>query len=304
MAGVDVLSTAMNGGNAQFIAQLYAKWVAAPATVDPDFASLFAALDDDARSVLTDASGASWAPQPASFETTTTIASGTAVKPAPATADTRAATLDSLRALMLIRAYRVRGHLQADLDPLGLKQPGHHPELDPKTYGFTDADMNRPIFIDNVLGRETATLNEIIAILRDSYCGAIGLEYMHIQDPEQKAWVQKHFEGAPWRTAYDKDGKLKILRQLTEADSFETFCQRRYVGTKRFGLEGGESTIPALHAIIETAAARHGRCRAPAVAAARCKPGRVHIECNTPGCRWNGPWPAPNRNPDADRCCA
>ncbi|UNC15131.1 2-oxoglutarate dehydrogenase E1 component [Acidiphilium multivorum] len=249
MAGVDILATAMNGGNAAFIANLYAKWVEAPDSVDPDFASLFAALGDDARSVLGDAAGASWAPRPISFERP--AAPAEAGKGAPLS---RQGTIDSIRALMFIRAYRVRGHLEADLDPLGLRQPGHHPELDPASYGFTEADMDRPIFIDMVLGRETATMREIIAILRESYCGKIGVEFMHIQDPEQKSWIQRRVEGAPWRTALDKEGKRRVLTHLTEAEGFETFCQRRYVGTKRFGLEGGESTIPALHAIIETAA--------------------------------------------------
>jgi len=250
MAGIDILSTAMNGANAQFIAQLYAKWVSAPNSVDPDFAALFASLNDDAKSILTDASGASWAPQPIGFEPE-------AAKPAKTQAaptETRAATLDSIRALMLIRAYRVRGHLEAQLDPLGLKRFGHHAELDPATYRFTEADMDRPIFIDGVLGRETATLREITAILRASYCGVVAVEFMHIQDPAQKSWIQRRIEGAPWTKAFNPEQKAKILRQLTEADSFENFCQRRYVGTKRFGLEGGESTIPALHAIIETAA--------------------------------------------------
>ena len=256
MAGVDVIATAMNGANAQFIAQLYAKWVEAPGSVDPDFAALFAALDDDARAILTDATGASWAPRPSVFETVSTEAAPK--QPAsPAPAETHAAILDSIRALMLIRAYRVRGHLEARLDPLGLKQKGYHIELDPASYGFTEAeDMDRPIFLDGVLGFDTATLREVMASLRQSYCGEIGVEFMHIQDPVQKSWIQRRIEGAPWLTAYDKKAKTKILKQLTEADSFETFCQKRFVGTKRFGLEGGESSIPALHAIIEAASAK------------------------------------------------
>ncbi|OYV26054.1 MAG: 2-oxoglutarate dehydrogenase E1 component [Acidocella sp. 20-63-7] len=169
-------------------------------------------------------------------------------------AETRAATLDSIRALMMVRVYRVRGHLEAQLDPLSLRQPGHHVELDPASYGFGPDDFDRPIFIDGVLGRETATVREILAVLRASYCGQIGVEFMHIQDPAQKSWIQQRIEGAPWLSAFKPEQKATILRQLTEADSFENFCQRRYVGTKRFGLEGGESTIPALHAIIETAA--------------------------------------------------
>ena len=111
-----------------------------------------------------------------------------------------------------------------------------------------------------MLGRESATIREIIGIVRASYCGPIGVEFMHIQDPEQKAWIQRRIEGAPWTTGFDAAAKRTILQQLTEAEGFEAFCQRRYVGTKRFGLEGGEVTIPALHAIIDTAA-RGGRGR-------------------------------------------
>src|SRR3546814_7993358 len=101
----------------------------------------------------------------------------------------RAATLAAIRALMLILAYRVRGHLDADLDPLGLKAIEPHPELDPKSYGFTEADMDRPIFIDKVLGLEVASLRKIVEVVRATYCGPIGIEFMHIQDPAQKAWI-------------------------------------------------------------------------------------------------------------------
>ena len=257
MAGVDILASAFSGANAAFISDLYARWVERPDAVDPSFSTLFGALNDEARAVLSDAEGASWAPRTISFEDT---AYPPAVKPAPpvaapSLAQARSTTLDSLRALMLIRAYRVRGHLEATLDPLGLVVPRVHPELDAKSYGFTDADMDRPIFIDGVLGLETATLREITAILRATYCGSVAVEFMHIQDPDQKSWIQRRVEGAPWNKMFDVAGKTKILTELTEAEGFETFCQRRYVGTKRFGLEGGEITIPALHEIIEVCAA-------------------------------------------------
>ncbi len=260
MPGVDLLASAFNGANAAFIADLYARWVTNPASVDASFAELFAALNDEARSILEDASGASWAPRRfdvAEPEPAKPAAKGgkDAGKPGLSAEQLRAATLDSIRALMFIRAYRVRGHLEARLDPLGLVVPKAHAELDPASYGFTEADLDRPIFIDNVLGRETATLREILAILRASYCGSIGVEFMHIQDPDQKSWIQRRIEGAPWVGALDKGGKATLLRQLTEAEGFEAFCQKRYVGTKRFGLEGGEVTIPALHAMIEVAAA-------------------------------------------------
>ena len=256
MPGVDVIASAFNGANAAFIADLYARWVNDPGSVDPSFAELFGALNDEARGVLEDASGASWAPRTYSVaepEAAKPAAKGTAGGFTPE--QVRAAALDSLRALMLIRAYRVRGHLEATLDPLGLQKPKPHPELDPTAYGFGPEDRDRPIFIDGVLGRETATVKEIIQIVRASYCGPIGVEFMHIQDPEQKTWIQRRIEGAPWSKGFDAGTKRTILQQLTEAEGFEAFCQKRYVGTKRFGLEGGEVTIPALHAIIETAAA-------------------------------------------------
>jgi 2-oxoglutarate dehydrogenase E1 component len=261
MAGVDILASAFNGANAAFIADLYARWAQNPGSVDPSFADLFAALNDEARSVLTDATGASWAPRdyafgdgeapPRSAETSRLVE-----RRAPPSLDSvRAATIDSIRALMMIRVYRVRGHLEAKLDPLGLQKPKTHPELDPRNYGFTQADWDRPIFIDRVLGRESATLREIVDVLRQSYCGPIGVEFMHIQDPEQKAWIQRRIEGAPWVGAFDAAAKRTILQQLTEAEGLEAFCQKRFVGTKRFGLEGGEVTIPALHTIIESVVA-------------------------------------------------
>ncbi|HTB46543.1 MAG TPA: 2-oxoglutarate dehydrogenase E1 component [Acetobacteraceae bacterium] len=268
MAGVDVLASAFSGANAGFLGEQYARWATDPGSVDPTFAELFGTLNDDARAVLEDATGASWAPHYIeASEPEPRADSATPPRPQPRTAaapgaavlsheQIRAATIASLRALMLIRSYRVRGHLEARLDPLGLVVPRSHPELDPRTYGFTDADLDKPIFIDNVLGRDTATLREIVQILRDTYCGSIGVEFMHIQDPDQKSWIQRKVEGAPWRTAFDATAKRRILQQLTEAEGFEAFCQKRYTTTKRFGLDGGEITIPATHTIIETVAAQ------------------------------------------------
>ena len=262
MAGMDILASAFNGANAAFLADLYARWASNPSSVDPSFADLFAAMNDEARAVLEDASGASWSPRPPFAEEEAPApkaAGGPASKTAAGggmdAAQVRAETVASLRALMLIRSYRVRGHLEASLDPLGITKPAPHAELDPASYGFGPADMDKPIFIDNVLGRETATLREIMSILRQTYCGPIGVEFMHIQDPDQKSWIQRKVEGAPWLNFLNADEKRTILHRLTEAEGFEAFCQKRYVTTKRFGLEGGEVTIPALHAMIETAAA-------------------------------------------------
>jgi 2-oxoglutarate dehydrogenase E1 component len=254
MAGVDILATAMTGANAAFLADLYARWAERPDSVDPSFADLFAALDDDARAVLGDAMGASWAPRPRGGFAPVPEAPAKGKAAAADPEAIRRAQMDSIRALMLIRSYRVRGHLEAQLDPLGLQQIKPHPELDPANWGFTEADLDRPIFINGVLGLDTATVREIMAVLRATYCGPIGVEFMHIQDPDQKSWIQHRMEGAPWTSAFDTAAKRVILEQLTEAEGFEAFCAKKYVSTKRFGLEGGETTIPALETVIETAA--------------------------------------------------
>jgi 2-oxoglutarate dehydrogenase E1 component len=160
-------------------------------------------------------------------------------------------TQDSIRALMLIRAYRVMGHLVADLDPLGISERKVHKELRPETYGFTEADLDRPIFIDKVLGLETATVRQILRILRRTYCRKIGVEFMHIMSPAQKSWIQERIEGEEKDIRFTKEGKKAILNKLLEAEIFEQFCHTRYTGTKRFGLEGGESMVPALEQIIK-----------------------------------------------------
>ncbi len=161
------------------------------------------------------------------------------------------ATRDSVRALMMIRAYRMRGHLHANLDPLGIEPRKDHEELHPSTYGFTDADWDRKIFIDNVLGLESATIREMMAILQRTYCSTIGYEFMHISDPAEKGWLQERIEGPDKEITFTKEGKRAILQKLVEGEGFEKFLDVKYTGTKRFGLDGGESLIPALEQIIK-----------------------------------------------------
>ena len=152
---------------------------------------------------------------------------------------------------MLIRAYRARGHFHANLDPLGLEQPKNEEELDPRTYGFTDADLDRKIFLDKVLGLEFATMREIVAILQRTYCQTLGIEFLHISDGAQKGWIQERIEGPDKEITFTREGKRAILNKLVEAEGFEKFCDLKFTGTKRFGLDGGESMIPALEQIIK-----------------------------------------------------
>ena len=161
------------------------------------------------------------------------------------------AVLDSVRALMLIRAYRIRGHLAADLDPLNILKNDTHPELQPANYGFHESDMDRLIYIDNVLGLELATMREIVDIVKRTYCGTFALQYMHISNPSESQWLKERIEGYGKEINFTKRGRKAILNKLVEAEGFEKFLHVKYMGTKRFGLDGGESLIPAMEQIIK-----------------------------------------------------
>jgi 2-oxoglutarate dehydrogenase E1 component len=165
--------------------------------------------------------------------------------------DVHKAVKDSIAAIMLIRAYRMRGHLAADLDPLKLTSFGEQPELSPATYGFTDDDLDREIFINGYLGLETATVRQMLDILKRTYCSTFGVEFQHISNPEEKAWLQERIEGPDKEIAFSKEGKIAILKKIIETGAFENFLHKRYPGTKRFGIDGGESLIPALEQIIK-----------------------------------------------------
>ena len=261
------------GANAPFIEQQYARFTENPGSVDPDWRAFFASLGDRDESIRHSNEGPSWQqpswPQPENGEWTSALTSDWGDKvdgeviAQKITAKAveggvelsqeqlRSATLDSIRALMLIRAYRIRGHLKADLDPLKLSPPADHPELDPTTYGFTPDNWHRPIFIDHVLGLETATIAEILGILSRTYSSTIGVEFMHITDPEQKAWLQERIEGPGKEISFTPEGKKAILHKLIESEHFERFLHVKYTGTKRFGLDGGEALIPAMEQIIK-----------------------------------------------------
>jgi 2-oxoglutarate dehydrogenase E1 component len=163
-------------------------------------------------------------------------------------------TLREVRVQELINMYRVRGHLNAHLDPLDAEPPALHPELDIANYGLSIWDLGRTFLTDGLAGREHATLQEILTILRDAYCRTLGIEYMHIQDPVQKRWIQSRVEGAS--TAISVEEQHRLLDRLNAAEVFERFLHTRYVGQKRFGLEGAESTIVALDAVFDAAALR------------------------------------------------
>lgn len=259
------------GGNAAYVEDLQARYLKDPSSVDPAWRAFFDELGDEAASVEIAAEGPSWEkpnwPIPANGELVSALDGDwgrievavsdklkgkAADKGAPVSeAEIQAATRDSTRALMMIRAYRIRGHLAADLDPLKLDKRPEREELDPASYGFGEKDLDRKIFIDHVLGLEYATVREMLSILRRTYCGTLGVEFMHISDPAEKAWIQERIEGPDKGVAFTNEGKKAILNKLVEAEGFEKFLDVKYTGTKRFGLDGGESIVPALEQIIK-----------------------------------------------------
>jgi 2-oxoglutarate dehydrogenase E1 component len=287
------LTSFLYGGNGAYIEDLYARYRADPGAVDAEWRAFFDSLKDDAGDVTKIAHGPSWRranwPQPARGELIAALdGDWTAVEKAvgdkvKAVAQAKAvelsplevqrATRDSVRALMLIRAYRIRGHLHANLDPLGLEPRKDHEELDPRSYGFTEADYDRKIFIDHVLGLEFASLTEIVAILRRTYCQTLGVEFMHISAPDQKAWIQERIEGPDKEITFTREGKRAILNKLVEAEGFEKFCDLKFTGTKRFGLDGAESMIPALEQIIK----RGGALGVTEIALGMAHRGRLNV---------------------------
>ena len=267
-------SSFMQGANAAYLEQLYGQYARDPNALDQAWRDFFDQLGDSATDATAEAAGPSWAradwpPQPEDDLTGALTgewpafqeegkAAGKKIKEKAAekglevTDDViKRAVLDSIRALMLIRAYRIRGHLVADLDPLGMRDQTPHPELDPKSYGFTESDMDRSIFIDNVLGLQVASMRQILEIVKRTYCGTFALQYMHISDPEQSSWLKERIEGFDKEIKFTRRGRKAILNKLVEAEGFEKFLHVKYMGTKRFGLDGGEALIPAMEQVIK-----------------------------------------------------
>jgi 2-oxoglutarate dehydrogenase E1 component len=260
----------LSGTNSSYIEKLYAKYVENPASIPDSWRQFFEGLGDQKDNIIEN-QGPSWAPSNIKYISNGDLdvyekylpknLNGNSIKEkileknrtlsSDEKFDVERSTIDSVRAIMMIRAYRIRGHLIADLDPLQLQEKHHHPELNPETYGFKKEDRNRKIFLDKFLGLEYATINEILEILLKTYCSKIGIEFMHMSDPEEKKWIQERIEGKGKEANFTSEGKKAIFKKLVEAEGFENYCHTKFVGTKRFGLDGCESLIPALEQIIK-----------------------------------------------------
>ncbi|MCP4072664.1 MAG: 2-oxoglutarate dehydrogenase E1 component [Hyphomicrobiales bacterium] len=294
-------SSFLNGSNAAWLERLFDKYQKNPNSVDEQWRSWFASMQEDESTAggngefsqnpswarenwpiaengeLVSALDGDWpevehsvAEKIKSHPTTTSLSESEVLQ----------ATRDSVSAIMMIRAYRMRGHLHADLDPLkitGWREA--HNELHPSTYGFTETDYDRSIFIDYMLGMEFATIREMLEILDRTYCSTMGVEFMHISNPQEKAWIQERIEGPDKGVAFTEFGKKAILNKLIEAEGFERFLDVKYKGTKRFGLDGAESLIPALEQIIK----RGGQLGLKEIVLGMPHRGRLNVLSNVMG---------------------
>ena len=255
------------GGNAAYIEDMAARHAKNPASVPASWRAFFETVGDHGADLGHAATGPQWKradwPRRANGEMVSALGDiGPELAEVPdmiaeklsdgaSQAEVHQAVRDSIAAIMLIRAYRMRGHLAADLDPLGLTDFGPQRELDPETYGFGPDDLDREIFINGYLGMESASVRQIVEILKRTYCSTFGLEFMHISNPDEKSWLQERIEGPDKEIAFTREGRRAILRKLVETESFERFLHKRYPGTKRFGIDGGEAMVPALEQIIK-----------------------------------------------------
>jgi 2-oxoglutarate dehydrogenase E1 component len=223
--GTFAASSLLTSDNAHFVEVLYNQYLADPNTVSEEWRDYFSRLTAGPA-----------APQP------------------PATTAQAAAVADieqQARVLQLINAYRVRGHFNAELDPLGIAPKWNHPELDPGYYGFTRDDVGKEFSVGRLFGMPALTLRGILSTLQETYCGTVGIEYMHIQDPVQRQWIQERVENKRYQVPLTLDTKRAILTSLYAAETFEAFLHTKFVGHKRFSLEGAEALIPLLDTLIE-----------------------------------------------------
>ncbi len=245
--------TFLNSANAPYVAELYSKFRNDPESVDTTWKDFFNNLNEDDYSVLKDFGGPEWKKRPSSIIDKNYITKVIKSNANYNSEEFRISTLDSIRALRLIRAFRINGHLIADLDPLGISEREYPQELDYKSYGFIESDLEKEIFIDGSLGLEKGKLKNIIKILKETYSASIGVEFLHIQQADQKQWVQERIEEVRNKTNFTNEGKKAIYKRLVESELFEQFLDKKFLGTKRYGIEGGEAMIPGIEQIVKQA---------------------------------------------------
>ena len=270
------------GNNSEFINELYSDYISDPSSLPHSWRNFFDGLSDDEKLIYDNLRGPSWSPEKKIKKPSVKPQDKINIEENSIDFDIKQikqASKDSVRAIMLIRAYRIRGHLIANLDPLSIQKKEEHPELKLESYGFTKKDFNRKIFLDGVLGLQYANLNQILKILKKTYSSNIGYEFMHMGDPEEKSWIRDRIEGPEKDIIFTENGKKAILNKIIQAEGFEKYLHVKFVGTKRFGLDGGEALIPALEQIIK----RGGNLGAKEIKIGMPHRGRLNVLANVMG---------------------
>ena len=252
----------LEGSNSSFIEELYLNYIKNPENVPQSWREFFDGLDEDQKIIQTEIQGPSWSPKKNNIsqiidKVKISVEDNFTKKELLSNGDL--ATRDgyekekeqSVKAIALIRAYRIRGHLIANLDPLGMMERKYLNELHPSNHGFQKEDYNKKIYLREYMDSKYATINEILSFLKKTYCSTIGAEYMHISDPNEKKWFRERMEKKENKLNFTNSGKKFILNKLIQAEGFEKFLAVKFVSTKRFGLDGGEALIPALEQIIK-----------------------------------------------------
>ena len=273
----------LNKSNSAFIEQMYLKFISNDSDLPQSWKDYFTDLDEELNLVVKEINGPSWQRTKkidvnAFLEKYKNIEKKTYSKKNQDNLSdgSEKSYRHSVRAVTLIRAYRTQGNLLATLDPLGLKTSKYIDELHPKYHGFKREDYDYKIFLDGIINRKYATVREILDFLRKTYCGPIGYEFMHISNPIERKWFRDRVEKDEHKTKFLKTGKLGILEKLIQAEGFEKFLHTKYVGTKRFGLDGCESLIPVLEQIIKVG----GRSKIKEVKIGMSHRGRLNVLAN------------------------
>ena len=260
----------LNKSNSQFIEEMYVRFIENDPKLPDSWKKYFSDLNEDLNSVSKEISGPSWSPKKISIDPKKNK------KLEENLNGSEREKIDSIKAIALIRAYRIRGHLIANLDPLGLMKREYLYELHPNDYGFKTEDFDRKIYLNSYMDVGYASINEIITKLRKVYCSSIGAEYMHITNPTEKVWFRERMEKEENQINFTEKGKDAILNKIIQAEGFEKFLAKKYVGTKRFGLDGAESLIPALEQIIK----RGGQLGVKEIKIGMSHRGRLNVLAN------------------------
>jgi len=269
----------LHGVNSPFIKELYLKYLNNPKSIPESWIEFFDGLNEDQEVIKKEILGPSWSPRKKSNLEVNNLQKHIEDDNAAIDLDisNEKEKEESVKAIALIRAYRIRGHLIANLDPLGMMERKYLEDLHPADHGFKKEDYNRKIYIGAYMDKEGyATINEILSFFRKTYCSTIGVEYMHISDPVEKVWFRERMEKKENQIKFTTSGKKAILNKLIQAEGFEKFLAVKFVGTKRFGIDGGESLIPALEQLVK----RGGQLGVKEIKIGQPHRGRLNILAN------------------------